>query len=75
MKIGDVRIRSFIHPDSINVRIWEVEQYRECTGKYAKPGQCAWMNVLFREEVEPCCCSEKEALAIAKKYDVNGCLK
>ncbi|MCP4127356.1 MAG: hypothetical protein GY753_09870 [Gammaproteobacteria bacterium] len=44
-KIGEVRIREFIHPDSIAVTVWVVEQYSLASGKYAKPGQAYWKRI------------------------------
>jgi hypothetical protein len=45
VKIGDLRIIEFIHPDSMNVTVWEVEQLTLATGKYAKEGQTYWENI------------------------------
>lgn len=50
-ELGDVRVRDFIHPDSIGVKVWEVEQLSLANGKYAKPGQTCWRNVTG--QIEP----------------------
>lgn len=45
MKLNDVRVREFIHPDSINVTVWEVEKVSLCTGKYAEKGDMYWKRI------------------------------
>ncbi len=45
MDIGDIRIREFTHPDSINVTVWEVDKLTICDGKYAKPGATYWKRM------------------------------
>ena len=62
MKIGDVRVVKQIHPDSIGVEIWKVEQVKKATGKYAKQGQIYWSNV--NPNIEPFT-SEVEAMNYA----------
>lgn len=42
MKIGDLRIVSFKHPDSLNQTVWSVEQRILSTGQYSIPGSSHW---------------------------------
>ena len=41
-KIGDLRIVSFKHPDSLNQTVWNVEQLILSTGQYSIPGSSHW---------------------------------
>ena len=53
-RLGDLKLYSFIHPDSLNQRVWEVEQLKLATGKYAEEGQTYWSTIFI-------CTSEEEA--------------
>lgn len=44
-KVGAVRIKNLIHPDSIGVMIWEVEQVTLSTGKYSETGDTYWKRM------------------------------
>ena len=55
-RVGDLKVRGFIHPDSLNQKVWEVEQLKEFTGKYAAEGEAYWGGIAL-------CTSEEEALA------------
>jgi|SaaInlV_130m_DNA_2_1039683.scaffolds.fasta_scaffold15961_3 hypothetical protein len=61
-KAGDVRIIDFIHPDSINVRVYDVLVLTLVTGKYSKPGELQWLS----QTSEPISC-KKEAEKLAAK--------
>ena len=43
--LGDIRVAQFVHPDSIGVTVWEVEQLKEAKGKYAKNGDVYWDRI------------------------------
>jgi hypothetical protein len=45
MELGELRLVERIHPDSIGVMIWEVEQVKPALGKYAKEGDLYWARV------------------------------
>ncbi|PNX48699.1 MAG: hypothetical protein BV459_01875 [Thermoplasmata archaeon M11B2D] len=64
--IGDVRVRSFIHPDSMNVRVWEVLQFSMPVKGSGKP---YWKTMEpprnGRFAYEPFC-NEAEAMAFAE---------
>ncbi len=51
-QLGDLRLNSFIHPDSLNQKVWEVEQLVEATGQYALKGETYWKHA--------CVCTSKE---------------
>lgn len=61
-KAGDVRIIDFIHPDSIGVRVYDVQVLTLVSGKYSKPGELQWISQTF----EPISCKE-EAEKLATK--------
>jgi len=62
MKIGDLRLKEFTHPDSINVTVWDVEIVKLATGKYAEEGQTYWGRVTL----EPFTDRQEAILAMAK---------
>ena len=77
MNIGDMRITTQIHPDSINVRIWEAQEYRRRDGKYAKSGQCYWANARLANNgpIEPFTSRDdavEYALSINPKADLDS---
>ena len=45
MNIGELRITERIHPDSLGVKVYEVEQVKVACGKYAKEGELYWSRV------------------------------
>ena len=45
MRLGDLRLREFTHPDSINVTAWDVEQFTLATGMFAEEGQAYWRRI------------------------------
>ena len=51
-----LKIRKFIHPDSIRVMVWVVEKQKLATGQYAKP------NTLYWSTISECFTSESEAV-------------
>lgn len=40
-----IRIREFIHPDSVGVTVYEVEQLTFAEGRYATPTQKYWKRI------------------------------
>lgn len=66
-KLGDVRIREFIHPDSINVTVWEVEQLTLSKSPLLKEGSTYWR--IMRDQIEPFT-SKEEAEAFAESLEV-----
>ena len=40
-----LKIRKFIHPDSIGQMVWVVEQQKLATGQYAKPNTLYWSTI------------------------------
>jgi len=45
MRVGNRKIKTMIHPDSINTRIWEVYEVQLLTGQYAQEGDMAWIRI------------------------------
>lgn len=65
---GEFRTRTFIHPDSIGVRVWVAEQLVESTGKYAKPGDTWWKDISDGEPTTSRAVVEMLVIAEAKEY-------
>ncbi len=62
-KIGDLRIVSFKHPDSLNQTVWNVEQRILSIGQYSIPGSSHW-SVTTIEPFDV----ESEAKAFMEEY-------
>ncbi len=68
-EIGDIRVRDFIHPDSIGVKVWEVERYSLATGQYAKPKQMYWKNITG--QIEPFTSQSEVIDFLVKQHNSN----
>ena len=65
--IGDRKITTQIHPDSMGVRIWDVYEYRHAHNKYSPPeGTFYWERIT--PSIEPFT-SEQEAQDFLKSLE------